>query len=77
MTAMRVDAFDFVLPPESVALTPANPRDSARMLVVGSGGDVADAHVRDLPDYLTSADALVVNDTRVIPARLDGIRVRG
>jgi S-adenosylmethionine:tRNA ribosyltransferase-isomerase len=77
MTAMRVDAFDFVLPPESVALTPANPRDSARMLVVGSAGDVADAHVRDLPDYLTSADALVVNDTRVIPARLDGIRVRG
>jgi len=77
MTAMRVDAFDFVLPPENVALTPANPRDSARMLVVGSGGDVADAHVRDLPDYLTSADALVVNDTRVIPARLDGIRVRG
>ena len=77
MTAMRVDAFDFVLPPDSVALTPANPRDSARMLVVGSGGDVADAHVRDLPDYLTSADALVVNDTRVIPARLDGIRVRG
>src|SRR3984957_2449340 len=77
MTALRVAAFDFVLPPESVALTPANPRDSARMLVVGSGGDVADAHVRDLPDYLTSADALVVNDTRVIPARLDGIRVRG
>jgi S-adenosylmethionine:tRNA ribosyltransferase-isomerase len=77
MTAMRVDAFDFVLPPESVALTPANPRDSARMLVVGPDGDVADAHVRDLQDYLASADALVVNDTRVIPARLDGIRVRG
>jgi S-adenosylmethionine:tRNA ribosyltransferase-isomerase len=77
MTAMRVDAFDFVLPPESIALTPANPRDSARMLAVGPDGDLTDAHVRDLPDFLTSADALVVNDTRVIPSRLDGIRVRG
>jgi len=76
MTAMRVDAFDFVLAPESIALTPANPRDSARMLVVGPDGDFADAHVRDLPDFLTPRDALVVNDTRVIPARLDGIRVR-
>ena len=77
MTAMRVDAFDFVLPPESVALAPANPRDSARMLVVGADGDLTDAHVRDLPDFLTSRDALVVNDTRVIPARLEGVRVRG
>src|ERR1700728_1650631 len=77
MTAMRVEAFDFVLPPESIALAPANPRDSARMLVVGLDGDLTDAHVRDLPDFLTSADALVVNDTRVIAARLDGIRVRG
>jgi S-adenosylmethionine:tRNA ribosyltransferase-isomerase len=77
MTAMRVDAFDFVLPPESIALAPANPRDSARMLVVGLDGHRTDAHVRDLPDFLTSADALVVNDTRVIAARLDGIRVRG
>jgi S-adenosylmethionine:tRNA ribosyltransferase-isomerase len=77
MTAMRVDAFDFVLPPERIALTPANPRDSARMLVVGPDGDLKDAHVRDLPDFLTPRDALVVNDTRVIAARLDGIRVRG
>jgi S-adenosylmethionine:tRNA ribosyltransferase-isomerase len=77
MTAMRVDAFDFVLPPERIALTPANPRDSARMLVVGPDGGLTDAQVRDLPDLLTSADALVVNDTRVVPARLDGIRVRG
>ncbi len=77
MTAMRVDAFDFVLAPESIALAPANPRDSARMLVVGADGAMTDAHVRDLPDFLTDHDALVVNDTRVIPARLEGVRVRG
>src|ERR1700744_5989039 len=77
MTAMRVDAFDFDLPPERIGLGPANPRDSARMLVVGPDGDLKDAHVRDLPDFLNSRDALVVNDTRVIAARLDGIRVRG
>jgi S-adenosylmethionine:tRNA ribosyltransferase-isomerase len=77
MTAMRVGAFDFVLPPECIALAPANPRDSARMLVVGPEGDLTDAHVRDLPDLLTSRDALVVNDTRVIAARLEGVRVRG
>ncbi len=74
---MRVDAFDFVLPPERIALEPANPRDSARLLVVGPGGDLKDAHVRDLPDVLTPRDALVVNDTRVIAARLEGVRVRG
>jgi S-adenosylmethionine:tRNA ribosyltransferase-isomerase len=76
MTAMRVDAFDFVLPPECIALAPANPRDSARMLLVGPEGDLTDAHVRDLPDFLTPRDALVVNDTRVIAARLEGVRVR-
>jgi S-adenosylmethionine:tRNA ribosyltransferase-isomerase len=76
MTAMRVDAFDFVLPAERIALSPANPRDSARMLVVGAEGRLTDAHVRDLPDFLRPGDALVVNDTRVIAARLDGVRVR-
>jgi S-adenosylmethionine:tRNA ribosyltransferase-isomerase len=74
---MRVDAFDFHLPPERIALTPASPRDSARMLVVGADGGLIDSHVRDLPDFLTPGDALVVNDTRVIAARLEGIRVRG
>ena len=74
---MRVDAFDFALPPEQIALSPANPRDSARMLVVGPDGDLMDAHVRDLPDFLNAGDALIVNDTRVIPARLEGVRVRG
>ena len=74
---MRVDAFDFVLPPERIALVPANPRDSARMLVVGADGALTDAHVCNLPDYLRRGDALVVNDTRVIGARLEGVRVRG
>jgi S-adenosylmethionine:tRNA ribosyltransferase-isomerase len=74
---MRVDAFDFHLPPERIALTPASPRDSARMLVVGADGSLTDSHVRDLPDFLFPGDALVVNDTRVIAARLEGVRVRG
>jgi len=74
---MRVDAFDFELPPDRIALEPARPRDSARMLVVGPGGALTDARVSDLPDFLRPGDALVVNDTKVIAARLDGIRVRG
>ena len=78
MTAMRVDAFDFVLPPERIALAPANPRDSARMLVVGADGEL-DGRVcaRSARLSLRPGDALVVNDTRVIAARLDGVRVRG
>ena len=74
---MRVDAFDFELPPERIALSPASPRDSARMLVVGADGTLVDARVSDLPAFLEPRDALVVNDTRVIAARLDGLRVRG
>jgi S-adenosylmethionine:tRNA ribosyltransferase-isomerase len=74
---MRVDAFDFQLPPDRIALEPASPRDSARMLVVGADGSLIDARVSDLPDFLRPGDALVVNDTRVIAARLEGVRVRG
>ena len=74
---MRVDLFDFDLPPERIALKPASPRDAARMLVVAPDGGLDDAHVFDLPRLLKPGDALVVNDTRVIAARLDGIRVRG
>ena len=66
---MRVDAFDFVLPPERIALVPASPRDSARMLVVGADGGLTDSWVLDLPSFLRRGDALVVNDTRVIAAR--------
>jgi S-adenosylmethionine:tRNA ribosyltransferase-isomerase len=74
---MRVDAFDFELPPKRIALRPAAPRDSARMLVVGADGALTDSRVSDLPEYLRPGDALVVNDTRVIAARLEGFRVRG
>ncbi len=75
---MRVDLFDFELPQERIALRPAVPRDSARMLVVPAGAGVfEDRGVRDLPDYLRPGDALVVNDTRVIHARLFGLRIRG
>lgn len=70
---MRVDAFDFQLPPESIALRPARPRDAARMLLV-AGGAFEDRGVRDLPTLLRAGDCLVFNDTRVIPAQLEGIR---
>lgn len=75
---MRVDAFDFELPPERIALRPAEPRESARLLVVQPGGaeELTDAHVRDLPSFLHAGDVLVVNDTRVIPAALNGTRSR-
>ena len=76
---MRVDDFDFVLPDSSIALHPARPRDAARLLDVEPGVEqpFADHTVRDLPSLLRSGDALVVNDTRVIPARLIGRRHRG
>lgn len=74
---MRVDAFDFELPPDRIALAPASPRDSARMLVVGENGALTDARVSDLPSWLKAGDTVVVNDTKVIAGRLDGVRVRG
>ncbi|MCP8940732.1 tRNA preQ1(34) S-adenosylmethionine ribosyltransferase-isomerase QueA [Alsobacter sp. SYSU M60028] len=76
---MLVDLFDFELPEDRIALRPAHPRDSARMLVVrpGDAEEFADRRVRDLPEFLRAGDVLVVNDTRVIPARLSGIRARG
>ena len=71
---MDVSLFDFDLPEDLIALRPARPRDSARMLVVHPDGALEHRHVRDLPDYLNAGDALVVNDTKVIPARLHGRR---
>ncbi|KRB86079.1 S-adenosylmethionine:tRNA ribosyltransferase-isomerase [Sphingomonas sp. Root710] len=71
---MRVDLFDFELPPENIALRPASPRDSARMLLVEGEGDFADHVVTDLPKLLRAGDCLVFNDTRVIPAQLEGVR---
>lgn len=70
---MRVDAFNFTLPPERIALRPARPRDAARMLLV-AGGKLTDHGVRDLPSLLRAGDVLVFNDTRVIPAQLEGVR---
>jgi S-adenosylmethionine:tRNA ribosyltransferase-isomerase len=71
---MRVDLFDFDLPPENIALRPAVPRDAARMLCVSASGLCEDRSVRDLPGLLRAGDCLVFNDTRVIPAQLEGKR---
>ena len=70
---MDVGLFDFALPPESIALRPASPRDAARMLVLDGAG-TRDAYVSDLPAALRAGDLLVFNDTRVIPAQLEGRR---
>jgi S-adenosylmethionine:tRNA ribosyltransferase-isomerase len=71
---MRVDLFDFDLPPELIALRPARPRDAARMLVLAGDSGLEDRSVRDLPSLLRAGDVLVFNDTRVIPAQLEGMR---
>ena len=70
---MRVDQFDFDLPAERIALRPARPRDCARLLVV-RGSDVSDRQMLDLPELLAPGDVLVFNDTKVIPAQLEGRR---
>ncbi|SMH47854.1 tRNA preQ1(34) S-adenosylmethionine ribosyltransferase-isomerase QueA [Mesorhizobium australicum] len=74
---MKVDLFDFDLPEDRIALRPAVPRDSAKLLVVRPGEALADRVVRDLPGLLRPGDALVFNDTKVIPAQLSGLRRRG
>jgi S-adenosylmethionine:tRNA ribosyltransferase-isomerase len=74
---MRTDLFDFALPEDRIALHPASPRDAARLLVVRPGAELEDRIVRELPDLLRPGDALVFNDTRVIPAALSGVRRRG
>jgi len=74
---MQVRDFDFHLPEASIALRPASPRDAARLLVVTPGAPLADAQVRDLPELLRAGDVLVLNDTKVIAARLKGVRLRG
>lgn len=73
---MLVSAFDFELPPERIALRPAVPRDASRLLVVRPGQPLEDRHARDLADLLSPGDALVFNDTKVIPAQLEGRRDR-
>lgn len=73
---MQLADFDFDLPEDRIALRPAIPRDSARLLVVAPGAPLKDLRVSDLPGELRAGDVLVLNDTRVIPARLKGVRVR-
>jgi S-adenosylmethionine:tRNA ribosyltransferase-isomerase len=74
---MKTDLFDFDLPAERIALRPASPRDTARLLVVEPGGTPAleDHVIRELPDLLRRGDCLVVNDSKVIAARLRGRRI--
>src|SRR4051795_11616421 len=72
---MRTDLFDFELPSGSIALRPASPRDSARLLVVRPGAALRDLVVADLPQLLEPGDQLVVNDTKVIAAQLAGRRI--
>ena len=73
---MKVADFDFELPEERIALRPAEPRDAARLLHVPASGTFEDRIVRDLPELLRPGDVVVVNDTKVIPARLSGVRER-
>ena len=74
---MQLADFDFDLPDDRIALRPAKPRDAARLLLVSPGAPLADLSVSDLPGELRAGDVLVLNDTRVIPARLKGVRHRG
>ena len=73
---MQVDDFDFDLPESLIALRPAQPRDTARLLHIPAQGYLGNRIMRDLPDLLRAGDALVVNVTKVIPARLLGVRHR-
>jgi len=72
---VKLDDFDFDLPEDLIATRPARPRTSARLLVAGPDG-MSDAHVFDLPSVLRPGDRLVLNDTRVLPVRLSGMRHR-
>jgi len=79
---VKVDLFDFELPESAIAVRPTEPRDAARLLRVvpskdGASPELSDWQARDLPNLLRPGDLLVLNDTRVIPARLTGLRLRG
>ncbi|MEJ6398674.1 tRNA preQ1(34) S-adenosylmethionine ribosyltransferase-isomerase QueA [Yoonia sp. 208BN28-4] len=73
--AGKLSDFDFDLPDDLIAVRPAKPRSSSRLLLA-QGGGITDRHVYDLPDMLRPGDRLVLNDTKVIPARLTGVRHR-
>ena len=70
---MKLDAFDYSLPAEKIATKPADPRESARLLDL-SGVGITDRHISDMPELLRAGDVLIVNNTQVIPARLEGRR---
>ena len=74
---MRTSDFDFDLPPERIAQEPVTPRDAARLLVRRGDGGLEHSHVRDLAAFLRAGDLLVVNETRVLPARVLGTRATG
>lgn len=75
---MEVTDFDYDLPEELIAQTPVEPRDSSRLLVMDKKtGELEHRHFYDLPEYLKPGDLLVFNDTRVIPARLHGVKTTG
>ena len=73
---LLTDDLDYELPPGAVATTPAEPRDSARLMVIrrGDATRIDHVHIRDLPGFLQSGDRLVLNNTRVLAARLEGVR---
>src|ERR1051326_7680691 len=73
MTSMRTSDFDYELPAELIAREPARPRDSSRMMLLDrTTGHWTDSHFRNLPEFLDPSDVLVINDTRVIRARIHG-----
>ncbi len=73
---MRVDEFDYHLPQELIAQYPAEPRDSSRLLVIHrASGELEHRHFSDLPEYLRAGDCLALNDTKVVPARLLGVKL--
>jgi S-adenosylmethionine:tRNA ribosyltransferase-isomerase len=71
---MHIDDFDFELPRDRIALRPCEPREAARLMVIPASGGFADRRIADLPALLRPGDLLVFNDTKVIPARLVGLR---
>src|ERR1700758_4921037 len=74
MDAMRLDDFDFDLPRGLIADHPCEPREAARLLIIPASAGFQDRRIADLPELLRPGDLLVFNDTKVIPARLEGRR---
>lgn len=75
-TDLRTEDFDYNLPKELIAQTPAEPRDSSRLMVLHKSGDIEHKHFYDIIDYLNPGDVLVINDSKVIPARIYGEKAR-